>query len=371
MGYVRLFITGIGIHMGLLAPLAIAKEFSYNRYRSPANLGRGDTGIAASKDEDAPYYNPALIGFGAGIYKKLTLGSIGLELSLATRDAIREIVLQEGDYVDTLRKSIGVPQHFGANIQGPSLILRRAAITTYGTSSNHAMIQKAASARGLETISIDSTTTAGLGFHVAQDFASVHSIGVSARYEMKSQINVEVNATDGQNLQNMSGSESGRYAMSGVGYPVDIGYLFKLKELYNAGFGLTIKDVLGTKYIPSTTTTLDRNDWALKNNKRTLNLGFSIEPGTKDSKLLVLADLLDVANAYEEPTFKKLHLGTELSLKNVLGITAGINQGYPTFGAYLDLRLVRFDLGRYTEEVGTKLGERPDTRFYFRVAAGF
>jgi len=371
MRNITILLTFTALSLELHCPNLFAKEFSYNRYRSPANLGRGDTGLAAPRDEDAPYYNPAMIGFGSGIYKKLTLGSIGLELSLATRDALREIVLQEGNSVDALRKSIGVPQHFGANIQGPSLVLRRAAITTYGTSSNQAMIHKAASSRGLETISIHSTSTTGLAFNVAQDFDSIHSFGITARNELKSQVGIEVNATDGENLQNLSGDEAGRYVMAGVGYPVDLGYALKLKSQYNPVFALTIKDILNTTFLPSKKTSLPHDELALKDNKRTYNLGFSIEPGTKDSKMLLLADFLDVTNAYSEPTFKRLHLGTELSLKNFIGITAGLNQGYPCFGAYMDIRLFRFDIGRYTEEMGSKLGERPDTRFYFRLAAGF
>ena len=67
--------------VSLTAAVTYGSEFEYNRYRSPAALGRGDTGIASSRDEDAPFYNPALIGFGTGIYKKLILGSIGLAFS--------------------------------------------------------------------------------------------------------------------------------------------------------------------------------------------------------------------------------------------------------------------------------------------------
>ena len=346
-------------------------EFEYNRYRSPAALGRGDTGIASSRDEDAPFYNPALIGFGTGIYKRLVLGSIGLDLSMATRDAIREITLQESDSIDTLRKSIGVPQHVGAHVLGPSLILRRAAISTYFTSSNQAMIFKSASSRGLESIAINSITSAGLAFTVAQDFAKNHSVGMTARYETKNQVDVEVNATDGENIKGLSGDDAGRYVMAGRGLPVDLGYAFKLGDKLNTSLGLTVKDVFATAYIPSKETSLKKEDRALKDAKRTINAGFAFEPGTKDSKMRVLGDWLDVTNAYGSPTFKRVHLGSEISLKDFIGFSAGLNQGYPTFGLFADIRILRIDLGRYTEEVGTKLGERPDTRFFLRLSAGF
>ncbi|MEI8025321.1 MAG: hypothetical protein WCI18_03130 [Pseudomonadota bacterium] len=362
----------IGILLvSLTAAVTYGSEFEYNRYRSPAALGRGDTGIASSRDEDAPFYNPALIGFGTGIYKKLILGSIGLDLSMATRDAIREISLQESDSIDTLRKSIGVPQHIGAHVLGPSLILRRAAISTYLTSSNQAMIFKSASSRGLESVAIDSVTSAGLAFTVAQDFAKDHSVGMTARYETKNQVDVEVNATDGENLKGLSGDDAGRYVMAGRGIPIDLGYAFKLGDKMNTSLGLTVKDALATAYIPSKATTLKKEDRALKDGKRTINAGFAFEPGTKDSKMRVLGDWLDITNAYGSPTFKRVHLGSEISLKDFIGFSAGLNQGYPTFGIFADIRILRMDFGRYTEEVGSKVGERPDTRFFLRLSAGF
>ena len=356
---------------GLQAGAALGEEYRYNRYRSPASIGRGDAGIASSRDEDAPFYNPALIGFGTGIYKRLVLGSIGLDLSLATRDAIREITLQDGESVDTLRKSIGIPQHIGANVLGPSLILRRAAISTYFTTSTQAMIHKTAETRGLESIAIDSSAAGGLAFTIAQDFFTSHSIGLTARYETKNQVSVEVNATDGENFKNLDGDEAGRYVMAGVGYPIDIGYGFKLGDKMNTTLGLTVKDVLSTSYIPTKPTTLPKSERALKDGIRTVNLGFAFEPGTKDSKMKVLGDWLDATNALGEPTFKKVHLGTELSLRDYIGFCAGLNQGYPTFGIFADIRVLRIDLGRYTEEIGDKVGERPDTRFYLRLSAGF
>lgn len=355
----------------LTSAVAYGTEFDYNRYRSPAALGRGDTGIASSRDEDAPFYNPALIGFGTGIYKKLVLGSIGLDISMATRDAIREISLQESDSIDTLRKSIGVPQHLGAHVLGPSLILRRAAVSTYLTSSNQAMIFKSASSRGLESVAIHSVTSAGLAFSIAQDFAKDHSVGMTARYETKNQVDVEVNATDGENMKGLSGEDAGRYVMGGRGIPVDLGYAFKLGDKMNTSLGLTVKDLFATAYIPSQATSLKKEDRALKDGKRTINAGFAFEPGTKDSKMRVLGDWLDLTNAYGTPTFKRVHLGSEISLKDFIGFSAGLNQGYPTFGVFADIRILRVDLGRYTEEVGSKLGVRPDTRFFLRLSAGF
>ena len=69
--------------------------------------------------------------------------------------------------------------------------------------------------------------------------------------------------------------------------------------------------------------------------------------------------------------FKRLHLGSELSVHDIFGITVGINQGYPTAGLYADIYLVRLDADTYTEEVGERVGTRPDTRYFIRIMVGF
>jgi hypothetical protein len=55
----------------------------------------------------------------------------------------------------------------------------------------------------------------------------------------------------------------------------------------------------------------------------------------------------------------------------MVGMTGGLNQGYPTAGVYLDLYVLRIDLGFYSEEMGDRVGTRPDTRYFLRLKAGF
>jgi hypothetical protein len=85
----------------------------------------------------------------------------------------------------------------------------------------------------------------------------------------------------------------------------------------------------------------------------------------------MLIDYRDILNRQQSNPFKKLHIGGEFSIRDTIGLTTGLNQGYATAGMYLDTYLLRFDLGFYTEETGEYSGHRGDSRLYFRLSAGF
>jgi hypothetical protein len=108
----------------------------------------------------------------------------------------------------------------------------------------------------------------------------------------------------------------------------------------------------------------------LKVMKQTLNLGYALSLGTKFSRLKLLADYRDVSGAAERNALKRVHLGTEINFANFIGVTGGINQGYPTAGFYINTYVVRVDLGITTTEAGERVGSYPDQRYFVRIMAG-
>jgi hypothetical protein len=151
----------------------------------------------------------------------------------------------------------------------------------------------------------------------------------------------------------------------GQGEGADLGVMYKGGSRTPWSLGLTINDVGDTSIRPSEETALDLNY------KQTINAGFAIEPGTKTSKLRLLVDYRDIQSRVETNPRKKIHTGAELMVAGAIGITGGLNQGYPTGGFFVDLYLMRLDLGFYTEEIGRAVGSRPDTRYVMRLKAGF
>ncbi len=345
-----------------------AIEYPY-MYRSAYFLGRGDTGIAIADDQEAIFYNPAGVATGTGIFKKIVLEDIMLELSKDSRDVANQISLQKSSPTETLRKHLGIPQHFGANFFA-GIILRQAAIGVFGHDSTSTMLYKdPGEGRSLESISAHSVSDGGVTFSLARKFFDHVYVGITAKFLKRLQASIDLNATETSRLEELKDSD--RFAMLGTGGGADLGFMYRLPGRSPLSFGLTINDVGGTSFTPDNATELPAEEWPLQPIEQTVNVGFAIEPGTRLSKIRLLADYRDILDATKQDATKKVHIGTELTVLDVIGFTGGLNQGYPTAGFYLDTKLLRLDIGGYTEELGDSPGSRPDQRFYFSLACGF
>ncbi|MCB9228696.1 MAG: hypothetical protein H6618_03710 [Deltaproteobacteria bacterium] len=290
-----------------------------------------------------------------------------LEISQDTRDVIRKVQIQAEDPTETLRQHEGKAQHVGANTF-TGIILRRAAIGAFAHTSNTALLFRDHENGALETLYTESLLDAGMTFSLAQDFGKYFSAGLTSKILKRNRAYFRANATEGSELQALNSAD--QISMTGTGAGADLGFMFNMQGKINLSFGLVVHDLGDTRFIPDKETSLSKEERPLKNIPQTISAGVSIEPGTKYSKFKLLADFRDLSNAYDISPYKRLHLGAELTLRDVVGFTTGLNQGYPSFGAYVDIRVLRVDVGVYGEEVGKYAGSRPDTRFFLRIAAG-
>jgi len=356
--YGKFYFTIIMITLlGSFSNEIIAQEYPYG-YRSSLLLGRGDTGIADVDNEDAIFYNPGAVAFGNGIYKKTVPFSVGLQVSNSTKDTITKVSLQDEETTDALRDTIGVPQHIGFNVFS-GIILKRAAIGAYGTSTTNILVAKDPTEGAIEKASIKSVSSGGLAFSFAQDFYGNQAVGVTTRFVNKFEANAEFIATDAEQTNNS-------LPASGSGFAIDVGYLFKHKGPTNFNLGLTIQDFMGTSYEVTQT----GSSGTLADDPMKINIGFMLEKVARLSSFKFLMDYRDISNATDMTMVKRLHIGSEISIDGYLGFTVGLNQGYPTVGAYADIRLLRIDAGVYSEEMGERAGERPDKRVFIRVMMG-
>jgi hypothetical protein len=56
-------------------------------------------------------------------------------------------------------------------------------------------------------------------------------------------------------------------------------------------------------------------------------------------------------------------------IRTTFNLNAGLQSGYPSYGAELDLFLCKLEVSRSTRELGYYIGQRPDTRTSFRVTS--
>lgn len=346
-----------------LAPPALADD-QQRIYRSAHFLGRGDTGIALADGEDAIFYNPAGIAQGKGIYKTTVLASPMLEVSNDTRTLATQLLAQDGEMIATLRKYVGKPQHAGFyNFSG--IVLRRAALGLIASGTTDILVSKSAETGGLEQISAEMANTAGATFTLADSFwDETLLIGATGKYLYRGEAAIELSVLDQENFQNLDTNDLLGF---GTGFGVDLGIMLKGKGHSEPAMGVTVHNV-GTTRMSSE---LAAESSALKDLKQSINVGFALQPGTKFSKFRLLADYHDVTNVYGSNVLKKIHLGGEISVTGMIGVTGGLNQGAPGAGIWFNAWLLRVDLGMYTEETGDRVGTRPDRRLYARIRAGF
>lgn len=353
------------LHAASQTPLR--HEYPY-AYRSAAFLGRGDAGLAIADDEDAIFYNPAGVARGKGIFKRAVFLSPMIEMSQSARDLANRIGVQGSDPTDTLREQVGKPQHLGMNAFS-GLVMRRAALGLYVHGRNTGYVFKDPDAGALETVYAHGVNDAGLAFAVAEDFGKRFRAGFTLRHMQRLEYFVNANVAEAQDA--FTDTDSDQLAMQGTGTALDVGVQFSFgRKRFASAYGLTIQDVGNTQFAPAKSTTLAPAERPLQPTPQTVNLGAAWMVKSHVSEMKFLVDLRDVAGNTGLDHGKKLHLGTELNIAGLVGMVAGVNQGYPTAGFFLDLHVFRLDLGSYTEEVDSVAGQRGDVRYYGRIFVG-
>lgn len=352
--------------IALLAGFATTElraDESQRIFRSAYFLGRGDAGIANADNHEALFYNPAGLALGEGIYKETILVSPLLEVSGATKDLIRQVAVEKKTDPETLANYQGKNQHVGIyNFTG--IVFRRAALGAIASNQTNILISKNPEQASLTSVSADTVAHTGVVFGLAESFLKDQLlVGFTYKYLMRNEAKVAVNLADSQDaMDNMNQDE---LTNSSTGSGVDFGMMYRIPGAAPLSFGLQIENVGGTTLTGNAAVD---DDVTLP---QTVNLGFSFEPGTRFSKFRLLVDYRDIFSKAETNSLKKIHIGSELAVLKFLGVTGGLNQGYPTVGFYMNAYFLRFDAGAYAQEMGDRVGTRPDVRYFFRLAAGF
>lgn len=87
----------------------------------------------------------------------------------------------------------------------------------------------------------------------------------------------------------------------------------------------------------------------------------------------VVVETNDLAAVIEDTDnlWTSLKVGAELKVLNLVTLRAGLNQGYPSFGAGIDFLFLEADAAFFTEEVGLYPGHRPRSGVSAQVAIRF
>lgn len=355
----RALIAYAGLCMSM--PPAFAED-SQRLYRSAHYLGRGDTGLATAEGPDSIYYNPAGIAQGQGVFGRLIFLSPHLEFSDDARNMTMELQDDNADIPSILRKRIGKNQHVGL-YNSTALIFRRAAFSVFNSATTDILVFKSTESGGLEAVKARLVTNNGVTFSIAQDFMDQRLfVGVTAKYLHRGTASLDALLTDAESPSNMKNSE---LLKSGTGTSADLGVIYKLSGMTRPTIAATIQNVGGVAFKRLTEDAPPPSPL-----KQIVNIGFAIQPQSLMSKFKLLGEVWDVTSQINTSRFKKIHMGAELSVRDMIGFTAGLSEGWSSGGLYLDLRLVRFDAGMYVQEVSDRAGIRPDKRLMLKLTMG-
>lgn len=348
------------------ATSALAAEIQ-REYRSARHLGMGDAGVASASGADAIFYNPASIANVKGLLNEVVLASPQVSVGEDTRKLYSEVKAKK-DALDIAQDHVNKPQHVAAqNFSG--VVFRRSAFGLLQSAQSDLFVGNDP-IKGSTVAEARAVARAGAYFALARGFlGDTLLLGTTLKIVQKASAFISVSAATAE--RDLKGRKSDElmkeYTKRGTGVGADVGLLWKLSASNSKPtFGLAVHN-LGMKYrwpLPG-----DRQGPAPE--KQTVDVGLSFEPGTKQSSSLIEIDVRDVFNASKEVIYKRIHLGGELSFQNVVGFMGGLNQGFPTYGGFVNLRLVRIEGGLYSEELGELPGDRKGKRFFGRVSVGW
>jgi len=138
-----------------------------------------------------------------------------------------------------------------------------------------------------------------------------------------------------------------------TGFGFDLGALYKLNEKLEVG--LVFVDLIGN---------IDDGKEDISTN---LKLGVKYD---LLSRLSAEVNIVDFFNSDETAFFNRMHIGIEANLI-ILKLRGGFNQGYPTYGAGLNLGIIKADVAVWTEEQGDFPGFDGETFVGAQIYLGF
>lgn len=350
-----LFLLGSGYEI-------MAKQYP-SIYRGVRPLGMGGAFTAVADDENSLFYNPAglskLSTFQIGIFNPLIeVSKKSIDLYQDAQDADMD---DTGEVADLLKEYVGEHQHLRVGLfphVGFNVASAEVMIGGLGQGTLDADIRNPVWPEAHVDIITDTGALGGVGFKLP--FGELH-VGVALKYIQRQSLSEIYTAIDiaAEDFEDSLDDDM----HSGSGFSADIGVIYQLPfvPIFDTNVALVVQN------IPK----MDMGDAA--DIKTQVNTGLSIGKSLAAFGIVGALDYRDITGAIEEDDdiAKRIHIGAELRFLRGFSVRAGLNQGYFSAGAMLDLWILRFDFATYAEEIGAYAGQREDRRYVGQVTIGW
>ncbi len=337
-----------------------------NIVRSPVGQLMGDAFTAVNDDSFTLFYNPASL---ARHRSDFSLYPINPQFSgpniISDMDKFEDV----GDNpIETADAILDYPVHAQAAIT-PGFKFFNVGVTFLANESYDILLRN----RTHPMLDLDLRSDKGLLVGVGLPLGpgrinkksgqgSQTSIGLGTKYIERTGISDSLALAGTTVLDTLSQDEIGKIVKNlgrvrGIGWGFDAGIEHVVRR-GNSQFvmGLSALDITGTEF------KVDKNpnDLKVANNRDQVNFGMA---AGQDLKLFHYILSADVRDLNEQMDFgRRLRFGAQVGIPGIT-VLAGVNSGYYSYGAQLNLGMMKLTGGFYDEEMGTKYKQIKSKRF--------
>ena len=359
------------LHSGFstLLALLIVSTFStvswaqevYEYSQSVKDLGRGGVRITTETDGAMMLYNPAMLAFTKGI--RWSIADVGFGVG-GTNGSNNLTLVQSNPAPNNLNPFFGNNVWVGGTGRS-SFALPNFGFAGYENEAYDLLVQNPAN----PTVSLSEVNDVGYLIGGAFNLSPSLAFGVNLKRVTRTGGNT-ISIGPGNLLSNLNNigtylqSQLGQFS-TGTGYGVDTGLIWKPNVTANPMVSLCWQDTGYTSFYSATGTNPPppiEDNLTLGLTAHQEFLGFGWGAGLEYRHI----------NNVDVDISKKFNAGIELNLL-LLDARYGFYQGWPGYGASVDLWLLSIDAAYYTVERGTVAGQLPDYRYQVGVSieAGF
>lgn len=334
-------------------------------YQGIRPLGMGGAFTAVADDENAMFYNPAglnsIEGFG-----RFELLNPMVEMSTNTMEFagdLQDVADADTDAEQAALASDLLDRWLGDHVHArvsvfPNVTFHNFGIGVLGQGVFDAEVHNPAGSNTLRVrggYDVAGLVSGAMGFSPAGTTLRVGATGKFVRRELLDQ------SYTTNDLVQQDGIDLDRDMVDGSGFGLDIGVILGLPLPLRPAVGVTVQNIGD----------VDLGDAG--GLPQQINMGIALQPPVPFGQLTLALDLVDVTTEVgtDSDLAKRLHTGAELKLPAVFSLRAGLNQGYISAGATVDLRVLKLAYAYTIEEVGAFAGQTPDRRHVAQLSLGF
>ncbi len=348
--------------------ISYAEKTNNSVYEDPFDIASGGAALTRATQSGILFQNPAQLPYGGkflrwlGLRTTLILGKESVDLAQSmVKSGSSSTESNPSAFIDRVLNN---PIHAGS-ATAISFLTNNGGIGLFYRVEPDIVAERYTKT-GLPGIALTSEAYAGglasLAFRTPFRWLS---LGVTGKYLLVSEKYLTVDLSDMSSIDNLAknnGQEESLAALkTGIGFDAGM-LLFFQGPWVDIRIAAKVDDFGDTKFSGGGTP---------ESFKQTLHGGAALTFHNDNDAIHLEVNERDILQAYGEPTFKRTYLGAKILLRGYLGLGAGLYQGFPSYGAEIDLIIMRLTATYYRRELSNGPGLNSRGIYQLSLTSGF